>query len=170
MNHLVISRILNSEQLDFMKFKLELILAEKGDRLDHPEVLRIVKDAGAKVLESRVYFPRQLIEEALNKVPYTFTLAFDEIIGLTGRDAFISLDHTLRHFREIARPETFFRDTRHAWEKDGSKSLLERSRDIYASIRKNYQDFSLSEDISREIEGIIIQADKELSRSKGSRF
>ncbi len=52
-----------------MKFKLELILAEKGVRLDHPEVLRIVKDAGAKVLESRVCFPRQLIEEVLNKVP-----------------------------------------------------------------------------------------------------
>ncbi len=97
-------------------------------------------------------------------------LAFDETIGLTGREAFVSMDHTLRHFRKTARPETFFRDTRHAWEKDGSKSLLERSRDIYASIRKNYQDFSLSEDISREIEGIIIQADKELSRSKGSRF
>jgi len=98
------------------------------------------------------------------------TLAFKEIMGLTGREAFISMDHTFRYFRKTVRPEGFFRDTRNAWEKDGSKSLLERSRDIYASIRKNYQDFSLSEDISREIEEIIMLADKELSRSKGSRF
>jgi len=91
------------------------------------------------------------------------TLAFNEIMGLTGREAFISMEHTLKYFRETFRPRTFFRDSRRAWEELGSKGLVERSRDIYNSIRQNYNDLSLPEDVSQEIAGIIRRADKELS-------
>lgn len=90
------------------------------------------------------------------------TLAFDEIKRLKGREAFIAMDHTYRHFRDIFMPQTFFRDTRRSWEEHGSKDLVERSRDIYVTLQQKYQNFSLPENVSKEIEDIIQRADHEL--------
>ncbi len=92
------------------------------------------------------------------------SLAFNEIIGLTGREAFISMDHTFRHFRETFRPRTFFRDTRRSWEEQGNRDLVERSREIYSSIRQNYRDFSLPVETNKDIREIILKADRELRR------
>jgi len=90
-------------------------------------------------------------------------LAFNEIKGLTGREEFISMDHTFNHFRNVYRPRTFFRGSRLSWEEQGSKDLIARTRDIYASIRDDYQDMRLPEDISTEIDKTIKCADQEIA-------
>lgn len=90
------------------------------------------------------------------------TLAFNEIKDLTGREAFVAMDHTFRHFREISRPKTIFRDTRRAWVEQGSKDLMDRTKDIYKSIQQRYDDCSLPEHVTNEITEIIKRADQEL--------
>lgn len=96
------------------------------------------------------------------------TLAFNEIKGLTGREAFIAMDHTFRHFREVSSPQTFFRDTRRSWEEQGSKDLVERSKDIYASLQQNHHNFDLPENVSSAIEKIIQRADRAIKRIRRS--
>jgi len=90
------------------------------------------------------------------------SLAFNEIMGLTGREAFINMDHTFRYFRDTFRPQTFFSSSRRDWEKQGRKDLIARSREIYDSIRKGYRESSLPDDLAGEIKKIIAQADREL--------
>jgi len=72
------AKILTPDEIGFLKEKVELILSQKGVMIEnHPKGLELLKKAGAEVSSSDIWvkFPKPLIEEALKKVPKTFTLA-----------------------------------------------------------------------------------------------
>jgi len=70
-------RILSTDEVEFLKDKIQILLSTKGIKIEHPEVMEILKKAGAEVSESSglVKFPKQLFDEALKQVPREFTLA-----------------------------------------------------------------------------------------------
>ena len=70
------AKILTSNEIEFLKEKIEAILSEKGVMIEnHPEGLELLKKAGAEVSGIWVKFPKSLIEESLKQVPKQFTLA-----------------------------------------------------------------------------------------------
>lgn len=69
-------RLLSDDEIGFLKEKIQILLSTKGVEIEHPEVMEILKKAGAEVTDSgAVKFPIPLIEEALKQVPREFTLA-----------------------------------------------------------------------------------------------
>lgn len=70
------------DQLSLLKAKTFELLEKRGVKMDHPEVLQILKKGGARVdLETRmVKFPRAFLEEQLSKAPKAF-----DLVGKNGK-------------------------------------------------------------------------------------
>ncbi|ATW25398.1 trimethylamine methyltransferase family protein [Candidatus Formimonas warabiya] len=68
-------KALMTQEIEFLKEKIEWLLVNKGIRVDHEEVLGILKKSGAEVSGPKAKFSKKLIEEALKQVPREFTLA-----------------------------------------------------------------------------------------------
>lgn len=70
------AKILSANEVAFMKEKVETLLSTKGVKIDHPTVMKLLKEAGAQVDDSgTVKFPKAVIDQALKSVPKEFTLA-----------------------------------------------------------------------------------------------
>jgi len=69
------AKALSTQEVDFLKEKIEWLLSNKGIKVEHNEVLEILGAAGAEVSGQHVKFPPQVIADALKKVPREFTLA-----------------------------------------------------------------------------------------------
>ncbi len=93
-------------------------------------------------------------------------LGWNEIMGLTGREAFVAMEHTFRHFRDIYRPAVFARESRQAWVEKGSKDLIDRANDIYQSIKNRYEPLSMTPEIMREMDQVVKSADEEMVYKK----
>lgn len=159
------------------------VIPDAQSMIERTSTAHMVALAGADILggagqleTAKTVSPLQLIIDSdifgmVKKLKSVFSideqsLAFEEIMSLTGREAFIDMDHTFKHFRNTFRPQTFFKSSRSDWEKQHSKDLLTRSRDIYSSIIKSYHDSYLPDDLTGEIKNIIAQADRELGGKK----
>lgn len=68
-------KILSTQEIDFLKEKIQLLLENKGIKVEHPEVLNLMAKAGALVDGEHVKFPKAVYEAALKQVPREFTLA-----------------------------------------------------------------------------------------------
>ncbi|WP_170233334.1 trimethylamine methyltransferase family protein [Sporomusa termitida] len=89
-------------------------------------------------------------------------MAWQEIMGLTGKESFVDMDHTFDHFRDSLRLPTFNRDSRPNWVKAGSKDMLARAKDVYQTIKENYEPIAIPSEILRQMDEIIKQADLQL--------
>ncbi|ATW24852.1 trimethylamine methyltransferase family protein [Candidatus Formimonas warabiya] len=92
------------------------------------------------------------------------TMGFEELLNLAGREAFITMNHTFRHFKENYRPKVFNRISRPAWVEQGSKEMIERTRDIYKSIKENHKPIVLPNEVEKELQSIIKSAEKNLGK------
>ena len=70
----------NQDQLELMKTKVFELLEHRGVKMDHPEVLKMMEAAGARVdfASKIVHFTKAFLEEQINKAP--------KKIRLTGRN------------------------------------------------------------------------------------
>jgi trimethylamine--corrinoid protein Co-methyltransferase len=92
------------------------------------------------------------------------TSAFNEIMGLTGRESFIDMEHTFRHFRDGYRPKTFIRDSKTNWVSKGSKDIVARTTELYYKIKESYKPVTLSEEVLKEMDSVVKRADEKLGR------
>jgi trimethylamine--corrinoid protein Co-methyltransferase len=109
--------ILSSSGIDAMKEKIFELLEKKGVKMDHPEILKILDEAGAHVNfdTKQVMFPRVFLEKALAQVP--------EKVLLAGADSKYDLD--------IPRQDgTFYLRTC-----TGAPSYLEPETDIHRRVK-----------------------------------
>lgn len=67
-------RILSQNKLEEIHENSLRIMAEVGIVMTEPESVEILKAHGCKVDGSRVYFPRNLVEEAIKSAPSSYTL------------------------------------------------------------------------------------------------
>jgi trimethylamine:corrinoid methyltransferase-like protein len=93
-------------------------------------------------------------------------VAWNEIVGLTGKESFVDMDHTFEHFRDSLRLKTFNRDSRPNWVKSGSKDMLARARDVYQSIKDNYEPIAVSCEVINDMDKITKQANEKLVKCK----
>lgn len=89
-------------------------------------------------------------------------LAWEEIMGLTGKESFVDMDHTFEHFRDSLRLPTFNRDSRPNWVKSGSKDMIDRAKEVYRAVMKDYQPITVAHDRIRQMDEIVKEADKKL--------
>jgi len=92
------------------------------------------------------------------------TVAINEIMGLTGRESFINMEHTFRHFKDGYRAKTFTHDPKTSWVEKGSKDIVARATDLYEKIRKSYKPVTRPAEVLKEMDAIVSRADKTLGK------
>ncbi len=90
-------------------------------------------------------------------------LAWDTLVETEPGDHFLTSEHTVLHCRDAFTPQSFIRLTREAWEKEGSKNLLDRTLDRYRTLMDKDNPYLVSEDLAGEIDAVVKEADNKLS-------
>jgi len=68
---------------------------------------------------------------------------------------YLTCDHTLRHFRELWRPQLFNRYRGDVWAEKGSKRLSQRLREKTVSIIESYQPAPLPDAVRQGVDSIL---------------
>lgn len=92
------------------------------------------------------------------------TLAWKEILDIAPGGNFLELAHTLKHCREALRTELFVNQPREVWSSEGRKDLYTRAVDKYRELKKRLQPQQLPEDVKKELNQIVKQADERLAK------
>jgi len=91
------------------------------------------------------------------------TLALQDILDNAPDGQFVTTTHTLRHCREIIRPNLFVAKSVESWMADGSKDLYERAVEKYRVLKKQIQPQQLDDDVLKEMNKIVQHADAKLA-------
>ena len=129
--------------------------------------------AGANVLvgagmmqQSLVISHEQLvIDSEINRMAFRAVAGFEidaerlgtEAIGRVGPGGNFVMDpHTLQFLRgERYAPSLLYRNSREAWEANGSKTLVERAKEKAMTILQEHEPNPLSEDVSRTLDELV---------------
>jgi trimethylamine--corrinoid protein Co-methyltransferase len=87
------------------------------------------------------------------------TLALDVIDKIGPDGDFLASQHTRTHFREDWYPNLFERRKYDAWEQAGAKTMRRRAQEKALDILKSHRSEPLPEDVQRQIDRIVEQAD-----------
>ena len=93
------------------------------------------------------------------------TLALKEIletVPMTGN--YLERTHTLKHCRDAIRPELFVNVAGVAWNPEIHKDMYALALDRYKELEKKLKPLELPEDVQREINRIVKQADERLAK------
>jgi trimethylamine--corrinoid protein Co-methyltransferase len=90
------------------------------------------------------------------------TLAWEDIMDTVPIGHFLERPHTLKHCREALRPQLLASQPMPIWSSQGSKDLYTRAVERYEELKKKLQPQPLPEDVQRELDRIVKQADEHL--------
>jgi trimethylamine:corrinoid methyltransferase-like protein len=91
------------------------------------------------------------------------TLALPEIIAAGPGGHYLRRKHTLRHCREMIRPDLFVPDVLDNWINAGRKDLQTRATELYRELTRDLQPLDLPEDVKRDMDNVVRAADKALA-------
>jgi trimethylamine--corrinoid protein Co-methyltransferase len=89
------------------------------------------------------------------------TMAVDDIAGVGAFGDFLSLDATLKHMRELSKPEVLDRRVREDWESRGATDLATRTRARALELVESHQPLQIDPDVAEQVHRIIEAADRE---------
>ena len=92
------------------------------------------------------------------------TLAWKEILDIVPGSHFLELSHTLRHCHDALRTELFVSQPRETWSAQGSQDLYARALEKYEGLKNKLEPLALPEDVKKELDKIVKEADKRLAR------
>ena len=90
------------------------------------------------------------------------TLAWKDILDTVPGGHYLERAHTLHHCRDALRPKLFVSQPMEVWSSDGSKDLYTRAVEEYRELKKGLQPQPLAEDVQKEMNRIVRQADERL--------
>ncbi len=93
-------------------------------------------------------------------------LGFEELMGISHGQSFITLDHTFKYFKDTFRPQTFNRDSKQVWENKGAKDTIERAKEIFDNFKKNYEPVLVPSEKLEAMDKVVEKADKALAKSR----
>lgn len=67
-------------------------------------------------------------------------------------------EHTFRHFEEPHRPDMFNRDGVVRWEREGSKTLLDKAEEKYYALMAEEADYALPDDKAAAVDEVLKKA------------
>jgi trimethylamine---corrinoid protein Co-methyltransferase len=91
------------------------------------------------------------------------TLALDDIIDAGAGGHYLRRKHTLRHCREMIRPDLFVPDVLDNWMAAGRKDLQTRATELYRELRRDLAPLVLPDDVKRDMDNVVKAADKALA-------
>jgi len=91
-------------------------------------------------------------------------LAVEEIMNIEPGGDFMSSGHTLRHCRELIRPDLFVPVAIDDWDAGGRRDLYQRAVEKYQEMKKELAAPPLDDDVRKEMNDIARRADKHLAR------
>jgi len=91
-------------------------------------------------------------------------LAVEEIMNVDPGGDFMSSEHTLRHCRDVIRPDLFIAPSIDDWETEGRKDLYQRAVEKYHAMKKDLAPPELPEEVRKEMNKIVKRADERLAR------
>lgn len=95
------------------------------------------------------------------------TLAVDVIKAVGPAGTYLSQRHTMRHMRkESSQVRLIDRRPYEAWEKDGGKDMFARANEEAKKILETHKVAPLPDAVTKEIRGIVEEAEAELSERK----
>ena len=92
------------------------------------------------------------------------TLAWNDLMNISGRGHFLETKHTLRHCRDAFGPRVFVRQSRDIWTKEGKKDFLGRATNVYRMLSAKGKPRDLSDDVIKEMDRIVDSADWNLKK------
>lgn len=93
------------------------------------------------------------------------TLDWDELLAGIDKDpafSFLMSDHTFRHFEEPHRPEMFNRDGMVRWERDGSRTLVQKAEEKLRGILAAPDTYELAADRAAAVDKVLAEAHRAL--------
>ncbi|MBW2676854.1 MAG: trimethylamine methyltransferase family protein [Deltaproteobacteria bacterium] len=90
-------------------------------------------------------------------------LAMEEIMNIEPGGDFMSSEHTLRHCRNLIRPDLFVPTAIDDWEAEGRKDLYQRAVEKYRELKKDLAPPPLPAEVRKEMDRITRHADKHLA-------
>jgi trimethylamine--corrinoid protein Co-methyltransferase len=90
------------------------------------------------------------------------TLAEQEIVEAGPGGHYLRRKHTLRHCREMIRPDLFVPEVLDNWMNAGRKDLQTRAIELYRELRKDLAPVELPDDVKRDMDNVVKAADKAL--------
>lgn len=93
------------------------------------------------------------------------SLALEIIEEMGPGGAFLSHDHTLKHFRKASQGNLFDRRSRETWMNDGAKNMVETAYEKALDIIDRPTESLISENAREEIKGLIAEYEAKLYRS-----
>ena len=91
-------------------------------------------------------------------------LAMEEIMNIEPGGDFMSSEHTLRHCRNLIRPDLFVPDAIDDWEAAGRKDLYQRAVETYHDLKKDLAPPPISSEVCKEMDRIARRADAHLAK------
>jgi len=93
------------------------------------------------------------------------TLAWKEILDtVPATGHYLERKHTLKHCHDAILPGLMFRAQAAIWRTEGAKELYTRALEKYRELEKRMKPLELPEEVQREINRIVKQADKRLAK------
>ena len=86
-------------------------------------------------------------------------LAWEALTTVSPGQDFLTIDHTLDHCRDGFSPLNFIRSARDDWENAGAKSLLDRVKDVYLTMKSPENRYIAKDDLVKELDDLVKAAD-----------
>ena len=86
-------------------------------------------------------------------------LAWEALTTVSPGQDFLTIDHTLEHCRDGFSPFNFIRSARDDWESAGAKSLLDRVKDAYDTMKDPVNRYVAKTDLVKELDDLVKAAD-----------
>jgi len=93
-------------------------------------------------------------------------IAYDVIKDVGPGGEFITHDHTYKHCRRLSQTRLMNRNTREAWEEDGSQDIVDLAYEKSMDILNNYRPKPRPEKVQRELDRIYAEFEEEARERK----
>lgn len=91
------------------------------------------------------------------------SLAVDDIHTVGSHGDFLALDATLRHMKELSRPELIDRRVREEWIEDGGTDIYQRALERACDLLKTHEPLPLPDGVPDEMRAIVDETERELN-------
>ena len=116
--------------------------------------LQLIIDNEILAMARRLIAPFQLDDDQL---------AWEALKTVSPGQDFLTIDHTLMHCRDGFSPFNFIRSARDDWEGSGAKSLLDRVKDAYVTMKNPENRYAAQEELVKEMDNLVNAADRAIN-------
>jgi len=101
-------------------------------------------------------FVRRLMD-GIQITPETLALEVIDKVGPGG--SYVSMQHTMQHYREVWYPRVLDRQNHHGWMQAGQPTAINNARDLARDAISNHRPVPLAKETLEKLNAIVVEAD-----------